>query len=72
MKLKVSILQLIMLILGSAIGTYIGYKLTPTYWCVTGPCISPSPVPNMFIGLIISSLVIYSIELLYNNLVKKS
>lgn len=71
MKLKTSKIQTIILVIAGLIGALRGYLLTPFYVCIRAPCPSPSSIPYMLKGLIIAIAIVYLLEVVYNNIVKR-
>jgi hypothetical protein len=73
MKFVISKMQSVILFLCALAGAFIGYIASPSpIMCITYPCYSPSPILYAIMGFIITSVVVYFIEIIYNSLIKKS
>ncbi|MDA3837225.1 MAG: hypothetical protein PF542_06410 [Nanoarchaeota archaeon] len=71
MRFKINRVQSLILVLGSLAGAYVGYFNRTIHYCIQTPCPSPSPMPKIIVWAIIFGVVIYILELIYNNLIKK-
>ena len=67
MKFKITKDQILLTLFGSIIGALFGYSQAPLIYCIIAPCKQPHLLPYSIFGFLIGGILIYLIEIVYNN-----